>query len=150
LCPHTTIYVSSYYYMCPHTTIYVSSYYYVCVLILLCMCECAGAAAPAVPARYAPGKTILIFFFCRLCECAGAAAPAAPARYAPATAASTAAAAIEGVLGQQWQTRQLRCGAGAAAPAGRLRDMHQQSASNSSVDKSSGTRGRIPRITPAC
>jgi hypothetical protein len=23
--PHTTIYVSSYYYMCPHTTIYLSS-----------------------------------------------------------------------------------------------------------------------------
>ncbi len=64
MCPHTTIYVStyyyicvlilryvfSYYYMCPHarrvrgesrrsyyythTTIYVSSYYYICVLIL--------------------------------------------------------------------------------------------------------------------
>jgi hypothetical protein len=42
MCPHTTIYVSSYYYicvlillymcphMCPHTTIYVSSYYYMC------------------------------------------------------------------------------------------------------------------------
>jgi hypothetical protein len=46
ICPHTTICVSSYYYMCPHTTIYVlilqysvlillymSSYYYICVLI---------------------------------------------------------------------------------------------------------------------
>ncbi len=31
-------YVPSYYHMYPHTTIYVSSYYYVCVLILLCMC----------------------------------------------------------------------------------------------------------------
>jgi hypothetical protein len=43
MCPHTTIYVSSYYstcvlillYICPHTAIYVSSYYSVCVLILL-------------------------------------------------------------------------------------------------------------------
>jgi hypothetical protein len=25
--------------MCPHTTMYVSSYYYVCVLILICMCS---------------------------------------------------------------------------------------------------------------
>jgi hypothetical protein len=24
--------------MCPRTTIYVSSYYYICVLVLLCMC----------------------------------------------------------------------------------------------------------------
>jgi len=48
MCPHTAIYVSSYYFMCPqtttyassyyscpHTTIYLSSYYYICVLILL-------------------------------------------------------------------------------------------------------------------
>ncbi len=47
---HTTIYVSSYYFMCPHTTIcvlilcmcphtiYVSAYYYMCVFILLYMC----------------------------------------------------------------------------------------------------------------
>ncbi len=35
MCPHITICVSSCYYMCPHTTMYVSSYYYVCVLILL-------------------------------------------------------------------------------------------------------------------
>jgi hypothetical protein len=34
MCPHTTIQVSSYYYVCPHTTICVSSYYYICVLIL--------------------------------------------------------------------------------------------------------------------
>ena len=44
MCPHTTKYVSSYYYMCPHTTKYVSSYYYlcphtkICVLILLYKC----------------------------------------------------------------------------------------------------------------
>ena len=62
MCPHTTIYVSSYYCMCPHTTIYVSSYYYVCFLILLCMCKCAGAAAPVAPERYAPVKNIFIFF----------------------------------------------------------------------------------------
>ncbi len=30
-CPHTNLCVSSYYYICPHTTIYVSSYYSVCV-----------------------------------------------------------------------------------------------------------------------
>jgi hypothetical protein len=36
MCPHTTIYVSAYYYICVlHTTTYVSSYYYICVLILL-------------------------------------------------------------------------------------------------------------------
>ncbi len=61
MCPHTTTYVSSYYYvcvlvllyicvlvllvsshyyMCPHTTIYVSSFYYICVLILLYMSSC--------------------------------------------------------------------------------------------------------------
>ena len=42
MCPRTTIYVSSYYYisvlillyMCPHTPIYVSSSYYICVLTL--------------------------------------------------------------------------------------------------------------------
>ena len=34
MCPHTTIYVSSYCNMCPYTTIHVSSYYDVCVLIL--------------------------------------------------------------------------------------------------------------------
>jgi hypothetical protein len=51
MCPHTTMYVSSYYYVpsataricsCrltgPHTTMYVSSYYCICVLILLYMC----------------------------------------------------------------------------------------------------------------
>ncbi len=38
MCPHTAIYVSSYFYMCPHTTIYVSSYFYMCVLILLYTC----------------------------------------------------------------------------------------------------------------
>jgi hypothetical protein len=54
VCPHTTIYLSSYYCMCPHTiillcvsgptdmcphtTISVSSYYYICVLILLYLC----------------------------------------------------------------------------------------------------------------
>jgi hypothetical protein len=37
--PHTTISVSSYYHMCPHTTTHVSSYYYISsILILLCMC----------------------------------------------------------------------------------------------------------------
>jgi hypothetical protein len=46
MCPHATVYVSSYYcicvlillYMCPHATVYVSSYYCICVLILLYMC----------------------------------------------------------------------------------------------------------------
>jgi hypothetical protein len=44
MCPHTTIYVSSYFNMRPHTTTFVSSYYYICphtticVLILLRMC----------------------------------------------------------------------------------------------------------------
>jgi hypothetical protein len=33
--PHTTIYVSSYYYICGLILLYVSSYYYICVLILL-------------------------------------------------------------------------------------------------------------------
>ena len=48
MCPHTTMYVSSYYYMCvlipllmcPHTTMYYvclhTTIYYVCVFILLC------------------------------------------------------------------------------------------------------------------
>jgi hypothetical protein len=58
MCPHYTIYVSSYYcmclhttrcvriilYMCPNTTIYVSSYYYICVLILhVDTCSFAGS-----------------------------------------------------------------------------------------------------------
>jgi hypothetical protein len=59
MCPHTTVYVSSYYcigvlilyvssclymralillYMCPHTTVCVSSFYYICVLMLLHAC----------------------------------------------------------------------------------------------------------------
>ncbi len=46
MCPHATIYVSSYYYvcvlillyMCPHTIMCVSSYCYICVLILLYVC----------------------------------------------------------------------------------------------------------------
>jgi hypothetical protein len=46
MCPHTTMYVSSYHYicvriplyMCPHTTIYVSSYHYICVRIPLYTC----------------------------------------------------------------------------------------------------------------
>ncbi len=46
MCPHTTVCVSSYYYVCVlillhrcrHTPIHVSSYYCMCVLILLCMC----------------------------------------------------------------------------------------------------------------
>ena len=33
MCPHTTLYVSSYYYVCPRTPIYVSSYYYICVSV---------------------------------------------------------------------------------------------------------------------
>ena len=37
----TTIYVSSYYYMCPHTTLYVSSSYYICVLMLLYLSDTA-------------------------------------------------------------------------------------------------------------
>jgi hypothetical protein len=31
MCPHTILYVSSYY-MCPHTPMYVSLYYHICVL----------------------------------------------------------------------------------------------------------------------
>jgi len=38
MCPHTTICVSSYYYMCPHTTIYMCPHTTTCVLILLHMC----------------------------------------------------------------------------------------------------------------
>jgi len=46
VCPHTTIYVSAYYYMCvlillcmcPHTTTCVSSYCYMCVLMILSVC----------------------------------------------------------------------------------------------------------------
>ena len=63
MCPHTTMYVSSHYYiyvlilpyMCPRTTIYVSSHYYVCVLILpyICptdvggSCECRSSGSSA-------------------------------------------------------------------------------------------------------
>jgi hypothetical protein len=45
--------VSSYDYMCPHSTIYVSSYYHICVLILLYMC----------PHRFATPEAILEHFF---------------------------------------------------------------------------------------
>jgi hypothetical protein len=41
--PHTTIYVSSYYYMCVLILLCVSSYCYVCVLILLYMCRLTAA-----------------------------------------------------------------------------------------------------------
>ncbi len=33
MCPHTTIFVSSWYCMCLHPTIYVSEYYYICVVM---------------------------------------------------------------------------------------------------------------------
>jgi serine/threonine protein kinase len=65
MCPHTTIYVSSYYcmcphtivcvlillYMCPHTIVYVSSYYYICVLtdvwsVGILIYECMVGASP--------------------------------------------------------------------------------------------------------
>jgi len=47
MCPHTAMYVSSYYYICVlivlyiyrHTAIYVSSYNCICVLILLYICS---------------------------------------------------------------------------------------------------------------
>ncbi len=68
ICPHTTVYVSSYFYtrvlillyMCPRTSIRVSSYayYYMCVRILLYICPHAGPRcdsscqiAPALTAR---------------------------------------------------------------------------------------------------
>jgi hypothetical protein len=37
MCPHTTIYVSSFYCVCPHTTIYMSSYYYMCPHTTTCV-----------------------------------------------------------------------------------------------------------------
>ena len=37
MCPHTTVYMSSYDYMRPHTPIYMSWYDYICVLILIQM-----------------------------------------------------------------------------------------------------------------
>jgi len=44
MCPHTTTYPSSYYYICIlmllHMSIYVSSYCYIFVLILLCVSSC--------------------------------------------------------------------------------------------------------------
>ena len=42
-------YVSIYHYMCPHTTICVSSYYYICVLMLLYMCP--QYRCPTTPSR---------------------------------------------------------------------------------------------------
>ncbi len=38
MCPHTTTYVSPYYYVCVLILLHVSSYYYICVLILLYIC----------------------------------------------------------------------------------------------------------------
>jgi len=35
MCPHTTVYVSSYDYTCVLIPLYVSSYYYICVPMLL-------------------------------------------------------------------------------------------------------------------
>jgi hypothetical protein len=81
---HTTIYVSSHYYicvlillhprqegsgtrcicvrillyMCPHTTIYVSSFYYICVLILLYMCPHTTIYASSYCYIRAPGAVV--------------------------------------------------------------------------------------------
>jgi len=38
MCPHTPVYVSSYFYICVLILLCVSSYYYTCVLILLYVC----------------------------------------------------------------------------------------------------------------
>jgi hypothetical protein len=63
MCPHTAYLASAYYYMCPHTAICVSSYYYICVLILLYVssyyyytcphtAECATYSSPYSSMRY--------------------------------------------------------------------------------------------------
>jgi hypothetical protein len=57
--------------MCPHTTMYVSSYYYVCVLILLCMC----------PHTYVPHTTMYVSsYYVRHLQCHMGPAQAAPDR----------------------------------------------------------------------
>ena len=43
--------------MCPHTTMYVSSYCYICVLTVLCMCPHTGEASAL--ASNAPGHDML-------------------------------------------------------------------------------------------
>jgi hypothetical protein len=74
MCPHTTIYVSSYDYMCPHTTIYVSSYDYMCprTTIYVSSYEALKQAvdnydteltAAAIPPLTGPGATHLAQVF---------------------------------------------------------------------------------------
>ncbi len=50
---HTTIHVSSYYFICPHTTTNVPSYYYVCVLNILYVC-------PFLAARFCFGRSTVV------------------------------------------------------------------------------------------
>ena len=67
-CPHTTVCVLIL--LCPHTTMYVSLYYYICVLILLCACPhttinavyylCCGYRRSAGPLCMCPQPTICV------------------------------------------------------------------------------------------
>ncbi len=65
MCPHTTIYVSSYCYKYDFILLYASSYYYmcldttICVLILLCRC-------PHTTKKYVPSDLILLYAQCPL------------------------------------------------------------------------------------
>jgi hypothetical protein len=71
MCPHTTIYVSSYcyicvlilLYMCPHTAIYVSSYFYICVLILLYMCPHTENLEPAFGSLQVPPTSAICLLY---------------------------------------------------------------------------------------
>ena len=105
MCPHTTIYVSSYYYsvlilphVCPHTTMYVcphtttcvSSYYYVayltlphltpytstCVLSLVHMCPQTSTCALSCVLRLVYTWVLTLFY-----TCVGTGRATSPARY---------------------------------------------------------------------
>ena len=59
MCPHTTIYVSSYYYMCPHTTVCMSSYHYMCPYATTTICF-------LILLYMRPHTTIYVFYICVL------------------------------------------------------------------------------------
>jgi hypothetical protein len=63
MCPHTTTYVSSYYYMCPHTTVYVSAYYYVCPRTTTFL----SGVSSARRRRMCPHAAIGVLCTCGLC-----------------------------------------------------------------------------------
>ncbi len=96
MCPHTTIYVSSYYYMCvlillyvcPHTTMYVSSYAIARPVFFLCFFQKAMAERNCSRARRDRTQTALFVVLLATASAFTAPAPHATRRMSYATSSA--------------------------------------------------------------